>query len=72
MQGYFGNCIGWEVDAKRSCTLLLQGSVGAGYLGPKCQAYGSQPGTLQVNPTANPLAVGGEGQCASSFTIKSS
>lgn len=71
VQGFYGNCIGWRVDAARVCTLLLQGSLGAGYLGPKCGAYGYEPGTLSVNPKRYPFAVGGQGQCASTFTAVS-
>lgn len=67
MEGFFGNCIGFRVDANGNCTMLLQGSVGAGYLGPLCSAYGFQPGTLNVSPTRYPFVVGGKGQCASSF-----
>ena len=67
MQGYFGNCIGFRVDAIGNCTLLLQKAVGAGYLGPKCAVEGYQPGTLSVNAAKYPFAVGGRGQCASTF-----
>ena len=71
MQGFYGNCIGWRV-ANGNCTLLLQGSVGAGYLGPKCAVDGYQPGTLSVSPKKYPYAVGGMGQCASTFTTVAS
>lgn len=72
VQGFFGNCVGWRVDANGVCTLLLQGSLGAGYLGPKCGAFGFEPGVLSVNPKRFPFAVGGQGQCASSFTTTTS
>jgi hypothetical protein len=68
-QGFFGNCIGYVAAENGSCILLLQGSVGAGYLGPLCGAYGDQPGTLYVDPTRHPYAAGGIGQCASTFTV---
>lgn len=72
VQGFFGNCIGFRIDPDGNCTLLLQKSVGAGYLGPKCAVDGFQPGTLSVNAAKYPLAVGGNGQCASTFTTISS
>ncbi|MCJ1242357.1 hypothetical protein MMC14_010365 [Varicellaria rhodocarpa] len=72
VQGFFGNCIGFRVEGSGECTLLLQGSVGAGYLGGKCEVDGYQPGVLNVDGKRYPYAVGGRGQCASSFGVVAS
>lgn len=69
MQGFFGNCLAWWTTASGSCTFLLQGQEGAGYLGPLCGAYGFQPSVLYVDPDGEPLAAGGMGQCASTFKV---
>ncbi len=68
VQGFLGHCLGFRVEGNGNCTMLLQKSFGAGYLGPNCAVDGFQRGTLSVNAAKFPFAVGGQGQCASAFT----
>ncbi|MCJ1243647.1 hypothetical protein MMC30_000844 [Trapelia coarctata] len=68
-QGFYGNCVGWYITNDRTCVLLLQGTLGAGYLQPVCSAYGLEDGVLDVNATRYQGAVGGRGQCAAGFEV---